>query len=263
MKTVLLATTAIFLGAVSANAADLAARTYTKAAPMLAPSWNWSGFYIGGNVGYGATESPSQNAVFTPTTPLTLVAASVGTTSAQGIVGGGQIGWNTMVMPGWLIGIEADFQGSDQNGSTSVILGGATAPTATVESRLNWFGTVRGRVGWTATPETLLYVTGGYAYGEVETRNSSNFPSGGVPFLAGSAVKNVQDGWTVGGGVETRLWNTNWTGKLEYLYMDLGTQRTGNSTGPAGSGFVQGSLVDFNDHVIRVGLNYKLGAWAY
>jgi outer membrane immunogenic protein len=262
MKTLLLATTALALGIMSANAADMTARPYTKAAPIMAPTWNWSGFYIGGNVGYAVSRSDTGTGVFAPGTAA-LVTGTTGNNAADGVVGGGQIGWNTMFAPAWLFGIEADIQAADQSGSQTLSLV-ANAPTsfATVESRLNWFGTVRGRLGWTATPETLLYVTGGYAYGETEVRNSSSVIAGGIPVLGGSSTKGIKDGWTVGGGVETRLWNSNWTGKLEYLYMDLGTQTTANFlVGPAGN--FQASSVDFKDHIIRVGLNYKLGNWAY
>jgi outer membrane immunogenic protein len=264
MKTLLLATTALALGIMSASAADMAARPYTKAAPMMAPSWNWSGFYIGGNVGYAVSRSDTGTGVFAPGAPPALITGTTGNNAADGVVGGGQIGWNTMFAPAWLFGIEADIQAADQHGSQALSLtGNGPNSFARVESRLNWFGTVRARVGWTATPDTLLYVTGGYAYGETEARNSSSVLNlAGATVLNGSTAKGMKDGWTVGGGVETRLWNSNWTGKLEYLYMDLGTQTTANSlVGPASN--FQASSVDFKDHVIRVGLNYKLGNWAY
>ena len=265
MKSILAAATLIALGTVSATAADMAARPYTKAAPMMAPTWDWSGFYIGGNVGYGISRSPTDNALLAPTTPPTLFLGSSSSASSDGVIGGGQIGWNRMFAPSWLFGIEADIQGADQKGRSVVDFSGLTGIPGSftaVESRLNWFGTVRGRLGWTATPETLLYVTGGYAYGETEVRNSSNLSLFGAPVLAGSSVKSVKDGWTVGGGIETRLWNSNWTAKAEYLYLDLGSQGTANLVGAAPN-FIQASNVEFKDHIVRVGLNYKLGNWAY
>jgi outer membrane immunogenic protein len=262
MKKILLASVAaLAISAASASAADMAARPYTKAAPMMAPSWNWSGFYIGGNVGYATSRSDTATGTFTPGGALT--AGTSGTNSADGVVGGGQIGWNTMFAPAWLFGIEADIQAADQHGSqTLALIGNSPASFARVESRLNYFGTVRGRLGWTATPETLLYVTGGYAYGETEVRNSNSVVNlAGATILNAGTTKGFKDGWTVGGGVETRLWNSNWTAKLEYLYMDLGTQTTVTPLGGAGN--FQASSVDFKDHIVRVGLNYKLGNWAY
>jgi len=265
MKSILAAATLVALGTVSASAADMAARPYTKA-PAMAPMWDWSGFYIGGNVGYGISRSPTTNSLVAPTTPPLVVLASSDRLTSDGVIGGGQIGWNKMFAPNWLFGIEADIQAADQKGS-SVLSGAFFGPPAAIistEARLNWFGTVRGRLGWTATPDTLLYVTGGYAYGEIEQRNFSSIPDAGVPFIAGSSVKSVKDGWTVGGGVETHLWNSNWTAKAEYLYMDLGTQGTSNFAQVAGAaGLSHVSSSEFKDHIVRVGVNYKLGNWFY
>ncbi|QUS40343.1 porin family protein [Tardiphaga alba] len=262
MKTILLTTTAILLGIASASAADLAARPYTKA-PVMAPTWNWSGFYFGGNVGYGIAHNETAQGIFAGTPPTVLLGATTGPVASDGVIGGVQIGWNTMFAPSWLFGIEADIQGADVKGSQRFVSGVLFTPGdfAAVESRLNWFGTVRGRLGWTATPETLLYVTGGLAYGEVETRNSSSFAiGGGVLETAAASLKSTKTGWTVGGGIETRLWNSNWTAKAEYLYVDLGSQTLVNSTGPV-TAFAHGSDVESRTHIIRAGLNYKFNSW--
>ncbi|WP_441280374.1 outer membrane protein [Tardiphaga sp. 862_B3_N1_1] len=258
MKSVLTAAALIALGTVTASAADMAARPYTKAPPMVA-SWNWSGFYVGGNVGYGVNSSSADTGLFTPTTPPVLAVSIPLSARMDGVVGGGQIGWNTMFAPSWLFGIEADIQAADQRNTSTVTGLFGLGTFGSVETRLNWFGTVRGRLGWTATPETLLYVTGGYAYGEVGITNSSLIAGGGV---AGSSSTSLKDGWTVGGGIETRLWNSNWTAKAEYLYVDLGSQGTANLVAPAPA-FTQVSSIDVKDHIFRVGLNYKLGNWAY
>lgn len=266
MKTILLTTAALLISASAASAADLAPQPYTKAPPpMMEPSWSWSGFYIGGNVGYGISHSQIDKSLVDPTVPGGVILSSSGSGSAAGVIGGGQIGWNTMIAPTWLVGIEADIQAADQRNRT-VTTPGFLTPGAflAVESRLNWFGTVRARLGWTATPGTLLYVTGGYAYGEREVQNSSGVPdpiNGGI-VVQGSRVKSIKDGWTVGGGIETRLWDSNWTAKAEYLYVDLGSQGTSNAVGvPPFFSFTHTSNVDFKDHIVRVGLNYKLGAY--
>ena len=115
-------------------------------------------------------------------------------------------------------------------------------------------GTVRGRAG-IATGPVLSYVAGGYAYGNIKTRvNSTLF---GV--TNNVEISETKGGWTVGGGIETRLWNSNWTAKAEYLYMDLGNQGSSNLVGLGPATHV--SNVDFKDHIVRVGLNYKLGAY--
>lgn len=241
----------VVIGLSAATAADLKPR-YAKAPMIAEPGWDWSGFYIGGNVGYGLTHSPTDNfftgSVVGNSTPI----------SAGGVIGGGQIGYN-VVNSGFLFGLEADFQGSDQKGRNFTDISGFYGPGAfaAVNSRLNWFGTARGRIGVATTPSTLVYLTGGFAYGQVEVTNSSSI--GGGAFTGGSSVSDTKTGYTLGGGMETRLWNSNWSAKAEYLYIDLGNLGTVN---PNNNGGNHVSSVDFHDHIVRVGLNYKLD-WAH
>jgi outer membrane immunogenic protein len=127
--------------------------------------------------------------------------------------------------------------------------------------KLDWFGTVRGRVGLLATPQLLLYATGGLAYGHV----GANAPTIGLGWGGTHA------GWTVGGGGEY-LFSNNWSIKLEYLYMDLGnfggasvtTTTTTNALSTPAVGFnTVTTLVStaawrthFTDNIVRVGINY-------
>ena len=130
MKMIFLTTAALLISSSVASAADLAAQPYTKAPPpMMEPSWNWSGFYIGGNVGYGVTRSQTDKALIDPGPPSTVLLSSSCVSSADGVVGGGQIGWNMMVAPTWLLGVEADIQGANQRGRT-VTTPGFIAPGA-------------------------------------------------------------------------------------------------------------------------------------
>jgi outer membrane immunogenic protein len=250
----------------AASAADLAARPYTKAPLMAEPVYNWTGFYIGGNVGYSWGRSSD-------TSTLTNGVGTVLFTSADranmdGIIGGGQIGYNWQVQ-NWVWGLEADIQGSDQKGRRDflcptgvctppfgvvAVFPGPAVPVA-LDQKLEWFGTVRGRVGVLATPRVLFYATGGLAYGEVNT--SATIGAGAFGFNA----HDTRVGYTVGAGVEGVIAG-NWTAKLEYLYMDLG--RTSGSfltTIPA----LGGGVLSYNyssritDNIVRVGLNYKFG----
>src|SRR5215470_18879718 len=95
------------LGAGVAQAADLPRQMYTKAPPPLAPMFDWTGFYIGGNVGYGS----AHNDISIP--------GATGSEDLNGIIGGGQIGYNWQT-GAWVFGLEADFQGSDQHNTTIV-----------------------------------------------------------------------------------------------------------------------------------------------
>src|SRR5437762_6261457 len=248
----------------SAYAADMAPR-YTKAPPPIVEVWNWTGFYIGGNVGYSWGRSSDTSTLTNGAG--TVLFTSVDRANMDGVIGGGQIGYNWQ-MQNWLWGLEADIQGSDQKGSrdficpTGVCTPGAlilVAPGPAVPVNLNqkleWFGTVRGRVGVLATPKVLFYATGGLAYGEVRT--AATIGAGAFGF----SNSDTRAGYTVGAGVEGVI-GGNWTAKLEYLYVDLGTT-SGSfvTTIPAlGGGVLTHNYSSrITDNIVRVGLNYKFG----
>src|SRR5262245_24379327 len=126
---------------------------------------------------------------------------------------------------------------------------------ATASYELDWFGTLRGRAGYLVDPPSLLYVTGGFAYGHL----TANF-SGPAPSISDSATRG---GWVVGGGFERAL-HRNWTLRAEYLYMDLGTMRTvlASTSQPAAATFNQPTATvrtDFTDQIFRVGVSYRFG----
>jgi outer membrane immunogenic protein len=212
------------------------------------------------NIGYGVTRSPTTNdTVFTGDfDPVTTSSANL---AAGGVVGGVQIGYNWQLAPIWLFGIEADIQGSDQratlSSSTPDLANGPNFPYSnSVESRLKYFGTVRGRLGWLPSQSTLIYVTGGLAYGQTETTLVNDFAAfSGNPGVNIVSFRKTGTGFTVGGGIETRLWNSNWTAKAEYLYFELGN--LGGSFTDVDAGVTHLGNVDFRDHVFRAGLNYK------
>jgi outer membrane immunogenic protein len=295
MKKLLGALTGIALAAPvgTALAADL--RLPAKA-PVMAPVvvYNWTGFYAGVNVGYswgrdnadivGSSTTTIRTRDFRTAGP-TLISdttvvtgptafAGTGSTKVDGIIGGGQIGYNWQFDRSWVFGLEADIQGSGEKGDFAVCAGAlGCSVVGTADYKLNWFGTVRGRLGVLASDRVLLYVTGGLAYGELE----SNYALGFVGFpTAGFGSKQIKAGYTVGGGIEGAL-GGNWTAKAEYLFMDLGS--FGGGTGAFSSttsvNFPDtpqpsfNRLVDtttagtatvnnrFRDHIFRVGLNYR------
>src|ERR1700732_1004791 len=170
-KTALLAVSTILGLTASASAADLAARpVYTKA-PVMSPVYNWTGFYVGANAGYawGKTDATlvagpgwgATNAAF-------LAANGSPTLHPNGFIGGGQIGYNWQFAPTWVFGLETDIASVSAKATraTGVLVGGSLNPySETDTSKINWLGTVRGRVGYVAGP-VLIYGTGGLAYGE-------------------------------------------------------------------------------------------------
>ena len=182
----------------------------------------------------------------------------------QGVIGGGQIGYNWQFAPwfawgtGTVLGIEADFQGS---GQTSKLDGAFTDPifgpvtfSGGVEDKLEWFGTVRGRAG-IAFDRVLWYGTGGWAFGKAKlddgTLTSSN-AGGPIAGTAFNTSNSMDGGWTVGGGVEWAFLD-HWSAKVEYLYIDFGTRS--NVAIPGGPFIITNA--HFTDNVARGGVNYK------
>ncbi len=260
MKKLILSAVAVVF-AMPAFAADMA----LKAPPPPPPVWSWTGWYAGVNIGgsFGkARDSASFGAPAVPFVP--------GSTSSNldGVIGGGQLGYN--LQSGSIVyGLEADIQGSSERGSASssntvLVPGIAVVPvtgttTGTLAQKLPWFGTVRARVGVLASPTWLFYVTGGLAYGQVNSTGivttSLAFPPA-PPFATATATgsgNTTKAGWTIGGGVEGVV-SGNWTVKLEYLYMDFGTI---NNTFIGTAPFTPLNLsTHVTDNVVRVGLNY-------
>jgi outer membrane immunogenic protein len=225
-------------------------------APVAAVAYTWSGLYIGGNVGLSVARNPTTAPITDPLGAGPLQNSQV-YLSPSGFVGGGQIGFNWQAAPNVVWGVEADFQGSGQK-DTKTCLDACEPPAGgsllePITQKIPWFGTLRARLGLSNGP-TLFYATGGWASGKVTTDIVLAEPPAGT--VAGS-FSQTKSGWVVGGGIESRLWG-NWTGKLEYLYMDLGT--VSGST-PSAGGNIAGFSSDVRDHIVRVGLNYKLD-WA-
>ena len=265
MKKILLGAAVAMLGIAPALAADMAPR-YTKApAPIAAAVYSWTGFYVGGNVGYGWFDrdsrlfapDPASVAFFGGALAAGALPSAYGV-NPRGVVGGGQIGYNWQAGM-WVFGVEADFQGSDVRGSVTINttgFPGFVPITATATEKLDWFGTARGRVGIAANT-ALFYVTGGLAYGRVS--HSFFTAAAAVGQSAFGSDAQVDVGYTVGAGVEWAF-NNNWSVKGEYLYMDLGNRSTtafGVTGTPVGATLNLREREQYN--IVRVGLNYKWG----
>lgn len=244
-----------------ASAADLAAVPYNKTPAYIVPVYDWSGAYAGVNVGYGWGRSADTSTLAVP--PLFTDTA---TSKMNSVSGGAQIGYN-LQMQSWLVGLEGDIQATGQSSSHSyTCAAGACASTVTLlgpipgpavavteTQRIDFYGTVRGRVGLAIVPTVLLYGTAGLAYGQVDTEST----------LPGSTrSQNYKVGWAAGGGIEGAI-GGNWTLRVEYLYLDLGrTSGTfrSNLTDPTGTALlVSGFNSRVTDNIVRVGLNYRFG----
>jgi outer membrane immunogenic protein len=213
---------ALGFGMNAAKAADLPAREPVyKAAPYVQAS-TWSGAYIGLHAGYAWGTGTSSFGGFTG-----------GDTDIDGGFGGGQIGYNWQA-PGanWVLGVEADVSGGDI-GFNETVPGVGSESTS-----INVMGTVRGRLGFLVTPQTLIYGTGGFAW----AHNTADINVPGVIVASSSATHT---GWAAGAGIE-HAFAPNWTARLEYLHTDYGTETYFNS--PVG--------LSADTDQVRVGINY-------
>lgn len=236
---------AALIGVAAAPAADLAPKTYLKApaAPDPAP-YNWTGFYVGVNVGYGAASDPVKMS-FTPA----IFGSEQPMMAPAGWLGGGQLGYNFQAGR-WVLGVEGDAQASALRQSICFDFCNPAITTLAAQ-QLSWFATARGRVGYTMGP-ALIYGTGGAAFTNVRTSLSSSFPL--FPTVTGT-FNDARTGWVLGGGIEAAL-GGHWTAKVEYLYMDFGRISHSLPDPFLGAAFPEVYSIDIREHVFRVGVNY-------
>jgi outer membrane immunogenic protein len=241
---------AVIGAAAAENAAKRTPAAYSAYNALVAPGYNWTGFYVGANLGGSFGRS---------STDYTIAGIPFGSTSQRmdGVVGGLQAGYNWQRGRG-VFGWETDIQATSQRGSSSLVdfipgtpaipgtpgipcifidgpntpcrpgtgipgtpgTPGIPAVTAVIayQNKLPWFGTFRGRIGFTPAERWLVYVTGGLAYGDVSTLETLNV-NGASVFLNSTALRF---GWTAGAGIETAI-AKGWTVRVEYLYIDFGS----------------------------------------
>jgi outer membrane immunogenic protein len=198
----------------SANAADLSRRPMPAKAPAYVQAYNWTGAYVGINGGAGWGRSN------------TSIPFPTGGFNTSGGVVGGTIGYNWQ-MGQTVFGLEGDIDWTNIRGNAACGVG------INCETRNDWLGTARGRLGY-AFDRFLPFVTGGAAFGDIKNTITAN----------GSTTAN-KAGWTVGGGLEAALTGP-WTAKVEYLYVDLGRGAS-----------LAGADTRFNTSLLRAGVNYR------
>ncbi|HWW47524.1 MAG TPA: outer membrane beta-barrel protein [Xanthobacteraceae bacterium] len=230
MKKFLLASAALVVLSAPALAADLAARPYTKAAPVPhVAAANWTGLYVGAFGGYGWSDRVRASNVF-------VGGGSVASNDLKGGFGGITVGYNWQA-PGsqFVWGVEVDAAGGNIGAS-------ATDSGVTTKDSIRAFGSVTGRVGFAAN-SALIYVKGGYAW----ANNKVSVSAAGINLYSES---NTHSGWTIGGGLEY-MFAPNWSAKAEYMYADYGKKNYG-------AGLVVGGIdVGASVHTIKAGVNYR------
>jgi outer membrane immunogenic protein len=245
------------LGVVSgASAADLPvkSRSYVEA-PQ---AFSWSGFYLGLHAGYGwgTNNWTSRGIVEDPTGLVTLT--PIGTKS-DGVLGGVQGGANYQ-LASWVFGIEADLAVMHAKGSRDGTMFQANAPgltvTTTATSQIEWLAMFTGRAGY-AFDRTLFYVKGGIA--AAETRDNFSMTQVAPPpgiFIDFPTKTNTQVGWTIGGGIE-HAFAPNWSAKIEYNYIDLGTSSENFSVLVPPASITIRQDIEHKLQIVKVGANYR------
>ena len=242
MKKVLLVTASLIaLGATApAVAADLAARPYTKAPPMIAAVYDWSGFYIGANGGWGSSRNCWDFL------PVAGGVANEGCHDASGGTVSGQIGYRWQAGT-WVFGLEAQGNWADFKGNNVSVFD----PRFRNESKVDAFGLFTGQVGYAAN-NVLFYVKGGAAVTSNEYRSFAN--ANGA--LAGVTGDDTRWGGTVGVGLEYGF-APNWSVGIEYNHLFL-QDRTYTFTTPGGV-FFSTDRIGQDIDLVTARLNYKFG----
>ncbi len=262
MKKLVLIGVAVAVLSLPAMAADLP-RKAPAALPPPAPVYNWTGFYVGVNGGWGWTNTEATVAQTGGTldfNPATL------STRANGALFGGQLGYNYQFGSNWVLGIEGDFDGTGMSKSAGVLYPSLLAVGRNDgfagSAKIDWLATVRGRLGYTWGP-SMAYITGGGAWEEVNYNAlvSSNLSAGVFGTSAAGSLSKTNTGWTLGAGYEYML-TPNWIARAEYLYYNFHNDTTLALTFPpncqgAPTCGANVSVDSKNVNVLRVGLSYK------
>jgi outer membrane immunogenic protein len=272
--------------AVAFSSPTLAADMAVKApSPVITPANGWTGFYAGINGGYGRD---NLNVNYSPNDPASVRLNAVppfganenfipSSFATSGGLAGIQLGYNWQLSR-IVLGVETDIDWSGIRGSSTVSSSAGFVAISNIASeKVEWFGTVRARLGSLLTDNLLLFVTGGFAYGEVG--ESGNYfgtgPAGaGIARAAGGfswscnapslcwsgSSSKVVPGWTVGTGFEYAV-SKNVTLKAEYLFIGLNDKSFVETNLQAGPGTtpstVSANLNSLGLNVVRAGLNYR------
>jgi outer membrane immunogenic protein len=223
---------------------DGAPSAWADATPVAT---NWNGFYLGIHGGGGFGNDPIRE--IGDTLPLSDI-------HSAGWLAGGQAGANWQVGR-WLAGLETDLTATGIKGSTSasaVVAG--TPTTGNIGEKFNLLGSARARLGWLPSPNLLVYGTGGLAWTQITKASFSESVAFGITSTTDLSQATWMWGWVAGLGAETRIGQTNWLGRIEYLHYDFGR------AGVASSSSTFSTFTTIEGHltadVLRAGLSYQL-----
>jgi outer membrane immunogenic protein len=262
MRKLVLVGASLVIAGVLALAGNVQAADMALKAPVVVAPFSWTGIYLGINAGYGNNTSDGNQYC---TNPVGVVGGTgcwtpnPSAVSPSGGFVGGQVGANYQTgMFVW--GVEADIQVAHINGSSTLndpccvptFLG---AGVLTRSQNLDWFGTVRGRLGLAIWDRTLLYGTGGVMFGEEVVNSNLVFPAVGYQ----AQTSGTHSGWVAGGGIEYAFTNRI-SAKIEGLYYNMGSETiAAASTSGVVTGFTDSASFTYKGALVRLGANLKFG----
>ena len=214
----------------AAWAADMPVKGPVYKAPMMAPAYNWTGFYVGVNAG-GAWNRSTWSDTANPATYTPF------DTNDTSFVAGGHVGYNYQTGQ-IVLGVEGDLEWLGISGDAQC----AAAIGSVCNTKQDWLGSIRGRIGYAGIDRVLVYATGGVAFTRYSFAETALFLQNW-----GSSSRT---GWTVGGGAEYALTN-NWIVGLQYSYYDFGTKTSGGGIAPVTVNFKE------TESTLTARLSYK------
>jgi opacity protein-like surface antigen len=239
----------LFAGLASLTLFDIAAASAAEPPAV----YNWAGLYVGAHAGYRWADAQFTSPGYVvDALPVGNVVGRSNNLQPNGGIVGAHLGYNYMLSPTLLAGIEGDWTWGSGRAS---VAGGPFDTSDGVsffssQVKLTWQATIRGRLGLTNGP-WLIYATGGVAFINVKWNDTSSYDGAALDFSEVWAQSKIKTGWTVGGGIE-RMLNPNWIARLEYLYENFGSFNV-----PHGLAGPQLGKLELDAFKLRVGISYK------
>jgi outer membrane immunogenic protein len=230
----------------SGYAADMAVKAPPAAAAAI---YNWTGFYIGGEVGGGWARGATTDVVPSGGFPAGFTSQPI---NYSGVLGGGYAGYNYQVNQ-IVLGIDGNYDGAGLTGSGSDI-SPTTGNTSVHSAKMKWDAAITGRLGY-ANNNVLFFVKGGWAWAGFSESSTSTTPGGAL--FGNSNSSDTRNGGTVGGGIEYGF-APHWSAKLEYAYVKFRTANynaTAVSAGGVASSPAKSSASDLNE--FKGGVAYR------
>jgi outer membrane immunogenic protein len=253
----LLTFAAISVGAGIADAADLPVKA-PVAAPV--PTFSWTGFYFGvhGGAGWGTVESSTDVGALAAGLGLGGLTFVLPTSShtINGFLAGGQIGWNWQATPNFVWGIEGNISWTNLEGNSPCVV------IFNCSAEINWMADISGRLGFVPTnvPNLMVYVKGGVAWADTDYSFGNSIGIAGLgTFSATASESDTRIGFLLGMGAEYAF-AQNWSAKIEYNYIDFGSESYNFPLILAAGGTITANApveIDQFVHVMKFGVNYR------